>query len=467
MATSPESPTPAVQPAPRPVRRPFIPQLGLAGKLGLIIVLILFLLAVPVAMVQDVIDERADRQLSAVAEIGASWGRPQTLAGPILVVPVETTVVDKDGKTQVQARPLVILPDDLTVVIQVAPEVRARGIFEAVVYTSAVHLSGTFNPPADIAGTPLWREALLVIGLSDARGLGVDSKATWGSAALTLEPDSRGKIAGAFMTALSAPLGHVPPIAAGQSVPFTVDFGLKGSDRLLVAPFGRTTRVTMAAPWASPSFVGSYLPESHDIAADQFEASWRISYFGRGYPQTWTVWGAPHEIGDAIDGSAFGARFVQPVDAYQMTQRSAKYAELFLAFTFLVYFLFEIRGTRVSVVQYGLVGLSMCLFYLLLLSLSEVLGFGWAYAISTGAVVAQSGAYTVYVTHNAPRSAAFAGMVAAVYGYLFVLLMQETYALLGGAIGLFVLLSLLMYATRNVDWSMLSTRGAERAAHGG
>jgi inner membrane protein len=254
--------------------------------------------------------------------------------------------------------------------------------------------------------------------------------------------------------------------AAGERIPFSLSVSLAGSSGLRMMPFGRQTRLALRSTWASPSFSGAFLPESRRVGKDGFNATWNVSHYGRSFPQSWSSVQTA-SLASAINGSAFGVDFVQPVDVYQQTERSVKYGALFLVLTFVTFFLFELfQPIRVYPVQYLMVGSALCLFYVLLLSIAEQLAFGVAYLVAAGATVTLLGSYAAAVLRSKGRAAVFAGVLALLYGYLFVLLQAEDYALLLGSIGLFLILALVMLITRRVDWYGSATIPTEAPIEG-
>ncbi len=225
---------------------------------------------------------------------------------------------------------------------------------------------------------------------------------------------------------------------------------LNGADSLRISPLGDTTKVTMNSTWPSPSFVGNYLPEHREVSDSGFSAAWQVSSLGRSLPSQWTG-------KTAIKGNkqqmSFGVDFYQPVSLYRLSLRAAKYAVLFIGLTFVAYFLFEVMaGLRLHPLQYLLVGFANALFYLLLLSLAEHIGFGWAYLASSGASISLVAGYSVAILGRESRGLLMAIILAGLYSFLYMTLKAETYALLAGALGLWITLAIIMFLTRRIDW---------------
>jgi inner membrane protein len=261
-------------------------------------------------------------------------------------------------------------------------------------------------------------------------------------------------------------------------VPFSFSIQLRGSETLQFVPVGADTRVKMTSNWQHPSFIGQFLPVSRTVADSGFKAEWRVNRFARNFPQVWTDENASFPSGNYQTASysgtdvtqrtdqsyhsdsrqtanILGVSLLQPVDAYRESTRSAKYAILFLGLTFLTYFLLEVTlGAKVHAFQYLLVGLALCLFYLLLVSMSEFISFLQAYLIAAGATITLITAYTgaIVRTRRVPITLGMGSLLSLLYVYLYVLLQLEDMALLFGAIGLFIILAAVMFVTRRIDW---------------
>ena len=227
---------------------------------------------------------------------------------------------------------------------------------------------------------------------------------------------------------------------------------LNGSGGLYFSPVGEQTTVSVTADWPDPSFQGSWLPGERQGDTDGFRATWQIPFLGRNQPPAWTS-AASWANTERLSRTLFGFDLATPIDTYRMAERSVKYARLFVFLTFGVIWLVEVVGRfRVHPVQYLLIGCALCTFYLLELSLAEQLGFAVAYAIAGGAVAALVGTYAVVALRGWQRAAVVTGTVAGLYGYLYVVLTNEDYALLLGSLGVFVAVAAAMLLTRHIDW---------------
>jgi inner membrane protein len=434
----------------------------LLGVAGLVLAL-----QIPIAMIAGLVAERQGRRAEAVADVTSKWGGEQVLTGPALLIPYleRWTEPGERDATVVRTRERVatFLPEALAVRGHLTSERRARGIFSVPVYRARLAVEGRFAPPSFAAwgASPddvLWERARLALGIADARAIQEAAALSWNGEPVDFEPGAGG-LAG-VEAGMQAPLGRR---AAGEALRFSFPLVLNGSGGLRFAPFGRETRVELSADWPSPSFQGQWLPAERAVRDDGFSATWRIPYLGRNYGQAWSSDDAP---GAAIAASQFGVALHEGVDPYRMSERSVKYARLFVAWTLGVVWLIEVVGRRrVHPIQYLLMGGAVCLFFLLELSLSEHLRFGWAYALASGIVVAALAAYAAAALARRRRAAALAGIVAALYGYLYVVLRDEDYALLIGSLGLFAALAAAMFLTRRVDWYALQA-GTDAATGG-
>ncbi len=411
----------------------------------------------PMQMVQAVVSERATRRDAAVQETGSTWGGFQTLGGPVLIVPYRHVWTDRDGRAQQATARAFFLPDTLEIKAAVEPLVLRRGLFKVVVYRTHVTMAGRFIRPAVTAVRPvpfqtLWDEATISIGITDPRGIARRLTVNWMGGELPLTPGAED--VGLFTSGVQARAAGLSTLAERTPMPFTIELDVNGSRDLRFLPVGSDTSVEMTSTWAHPSFSGTPLPAFRDVRATGFTARWSVPYFSRGYPPQWTSNAMDRaQLKSAADQSSFGVSLIQPVDIYQQSERAVKYAALFIVMTFVVFFLFEIvRARLLHPIQYSFIGFAMCVFYLLLVSLSEHLGFDIAYGSASVATTALIALYSAHVLGGIVEGAAIGGGLVTLYGFLYLLLRLEDYALLAGSIGLFAMLALLMFATRRVNW---------------
>ena len=407
------------------------------------------LMLVPLAQVQSLIGERSELRYKAVASIARGWGGQQQLGGPVLAVPKRTRVQSNGGWTTLESTEIV-LPDQLDIRATLAPETRRYGIYETPVYTAEIRLGGQFLA-ADIqslAGTEatyLWDRAELRVPVGDVRGIRRVSALRVAGEDRRVGPSEGGVgNVGAIAVALD------PTSVQGDRWPFEIDLTLAGTQSIEFLPLARRTEVTAAAPWPDPSFDGSFLPAERTIDAKGFEAHWQVLDLNRPFGQHWQQ---NAERAPNLGAAAFGVALYQPASVYQQNERAGKYGVLFVALSFVAFFLFEVlKKLRVHPVQYLLVGLALTTFYVVLLALSEQVGFALAYLAAAAAVVALVGGYASAVL-RARRAGFVLGVVmAVVYALLYGLVASEQYSLLMGAFALLAVVAALMYLTRKVDW---------------
>jgi inner membrane protein len=431
----------------------------------LTLLFLLLLLLIPLAKIRGVLHERRARQGEAIRDITDAWGGQQVLAGPVLIVPYRYTFTTQRAETvngvltSVEHRETAVaeayfLPEQFDAQGELSPEVRYRGIYEAVVYKGRFTVSGHFRrpsfeewkiPPQDV----LWEEAVVSMSLTDLRGVQEGLRLTLGGRDLPLVPGSR--LPG-FPSGVQARVRD-PDLAGPETIPFSMSFSLNGSVGVRFAPVGIGNTVKVSSAWSDPSFQGAYLPVSSDIRADGFSADWAMSYYGRAYPQQWTSQKADRAGESAILGSLFGVDLLSLVDQYRNVERSIKYGSLFLLLVFTGFFLFEtLGGVRIHPFQYILVGAALCLFYLALLSLSELTAFRWAYLAGAAASTLLIALYCARVLRGGRRALVIAAELVLIYGFLYVILQLQDYSLLIGTAGLFVALGAVMFLTRKINW---------------
>ena len=443
------------------------------------ICLLIALLNIPLLMTHGVLRERRAYQAQATDEIAGIWGRAQRVTGPVLAVPyayktqvVRSKVVNGRAvqveETELATAVAYFLPEMLGVKGNVEPEVRRRGIYEAVVYTSKLDFSGTFQPDFVAAGLEPeridWDKARVLFGVSDLHG--VRSVAPFKSAnGQESSFESTDGSPDAFLS-LAAKAGGV---TAGGKLEFVMAAVLQGSERLEIAPLGKTTSVALTSPWPDPSFTGASLPVKRDVSTAGFKAEWASAHFSRGFPQAWTNRTTPDaDMARKIAAASFGVRFTQPVDGYSLAERAQKYGVLFFVLVFAVFFLFEVTSPalRIHPLQYAMVGAALALFFLGFLALSEFLSTASAYAASAGACTLLVSLYTWSFLQAGWRTLVIAGGLGGTYGYLYFVLQSQDYALLAGTAALFAALALVMFCTRRLNWYSLEMNAPAASAAG-
>jgi inner membrane protein len=433
-------------------------------------------LVVPISRVESLVQERLAQRNQVVEDIARSAGYAQTITGPFLVVPYDRTFRTWTDATNDKPRQLVeqvvpgefiFLPEQFNLSGQVELQERSRGIYKARLFGLSSDLRGEFHLEPNYGvkeavedfefGTPY-----LVMGVSDIRGIGPNLSLKWNGSAVSLEPNTfppgnpRGAMLPSVLTSgIHASLPHEKPTEQ-RVIPFEVEMDLQGTSELRVAPVGRASHVQLASNWPHPSFTGDFLPRRHTITEQGFDANWETSFFSTNLEGLTERCHASSTDAACVElaGKSFAVSFVDPVDHYLKSDRATKYAFLFVGLTFAVFFLFEVlRRMPVHPVQYGLVGLSLAVFFLLLLSLSEHVGFALAYGVSAAASVLVIGYYVVPIFGSARLAAGFAAALTTLYGLLYGILSSEDYALLTGSLVVFAVLGLAMVFTRRVNWS--------------
>lgn len=442
---------------------------SMLGKKILFLFFSAMLAMVALMMIEGLIKDRLSYQDDAKKSVANAWSGEQQVLGPMLVVPyryreVKSTWDSKAekyyNKTLVHSSVLYIIPERLSLNSQMLTEQRARGIFSFPVYTSQLSLAGEFDLTEfyrlkDAENLVSIDAPYLSISVSDMRGINNKPALTWQGRQQKFEAGSQ---------LLFSPQGiHAPlPNLAGSRAEFSFALSLRGMDTLWFTPIAKDTQVALNASWAHPNFVGQFLPIERDITDKDFKANWQISEFSSNVTQDV----ASCEEGDctSLVDNRFGVSLNTPVDIYRQSIRSAKYGLLFVGLTFISFFVFEVvKQLRIHPVQYTLVALSLSVFYLLLIALSEQLGFGWAYLLGTLACVSLLTFYVASILRNLKLGLSFGGFITLLYGLLYIILSSQDHALLLGAGLVFIALTIVMATTRHLDWYQLSELAIDKA----
>ena len=449
----------------------------------LVLLFLVVCLMIPVGMVKDLILERQAYQSEVARELTKSTSGEQTVAGPVLVVPYKQL----EGKVLTDKR-LLVLPAQLNIdgQVQVTPLKRAIYTFQS--FQSATHFTGSF-PRAQInalrakgvtIGTPY-----MSIAVTDGRGLGKSEPA---SVAGKTYAFGAGTDLKAFPDGVHALLTGLN-LADTGAIDFDVNFKINGSSRISYVPLGENTQVSLAGNWAHPKFAGSTVTQSRNVTAQGFNATWESNWFANKLNADFIAAEENGGVGiaaravqtvNAVDGISDATApatvvahpnssasldnlyrvdtdLIQTVDHYQLNERMVKYSMLFIGLTFLAFFMFEVlRQLRVHPLQYALVGVALTVFFVLLLSLSEYIGFNKAYVLAGLACVGQITFYVSHILHSMKRGVGFGLALATLYAVLFGLLQSEDVSLLLGSVGLFVVVSAVMFATRRLNWYALT-----------
>ncbi|WP_134091680.1 cell envelope integrity protein CreD [Olivibacter sp. XZL3] len=415
------------------------------------------LLLIPSSWVIDLISERQGRQREVIKEIAQSWSGIQNVVGPVLVIPYTAFQQIKDDKGNITVEGIkqyiFLMPDRLDVNADAVPQLMHRGIFDAVVYNAKVAVKGNFEELdlKKLGVEPqyvLWDKAQLLVSVSDVKGLKEIPKINLGDTIVAMEPSFSDL--SAFKSSLSSTLD------LGQKkhtqLSFSFELPLRGSEGLFLTPIGKHTHFTLAGKWKDPSFTGSYLPETRSVSDASFTSQWNIPHFNRPFPQQWVDKDGGRLL-EAESGHSCGVNFLLPVDQYQKTMRSAKYAMLIILLTFVSLLFTEfITKKFVNIVQYVLIGLAMVVYYTLLLSFSEQIGFTWAYIIASLATIGLVGAYISSILKSSRSSLLLASILSAFYLFIYVIIQLQEMALLVGSVGLFIVIASLMYVSSKISW---------------
>ena len=438
---------------------------------GITIAILVLLLLIPGSMIQNLIKERQSRSKDTIAKINDKWSRSQTLCAPLLLIPYTTTKLDKEKKVYQEEHTLYITPKELNISASITPEERHYGIYKAILYTSDIHFSGNFSELSNlkIENSVLhFDKTQIAIGITDLRGVAQNPDFKIGDKTLEASVgvvkifsvsdysgsdytskygynEYYGKSSISGKTLIVNLEGIDLQNCSAEMLNFDCTMKLNGSSSLNFIPIGQNTDVTINGEWKSPSFIGSFSPTSN-INKDNFDANWNILSFNREIPAMWS----DNSI-DNLGDNSFGVDLIKPVDHYQQNMRSAKYALMFIALTFIVFFFVEIFTKKpIQFFQYVLVGIALILFYSLLLSLSEQIGFGWAYLVASAATILLTTVYFFSLIKQKPPTIILTGIMLILYAFLYIILQIEDYALLFGSIFLFVILAVIMFVSNKI-----------------
>jgi inner membrane protein len=437
---------------------------------------LILILLIPSSWIQDVIHERQSRATQVIQEVANKWSGSQILSGPVLIIPyIIQDVVDR-GKDGVEIHERIekafFLPDQLNVDGRVNPEVLHRGIFDAVVYESSINVKSEFKKPdfATLNIDPskvLWQEAYMVFGISDVRGISDSLGFMVGKETLPAEPSNDIGITVRTTPSIPASYDSYTPVDTnGETVTskgistklnwqnedsFTgsvaINLKLKGSRRLDFVPAGKTTEVKLAGPWKDPSFDGEFVPASREVDEKGFTATWKVLHFNRPFSQQWK------NTNQTLSGADFGVKLLIPVDQYQKSMRTSKYGILVILLTFLALLMVEItQKIRIHPFQYILIGAALTIYYTLLLSFSEHVGYNLAYIIASAATILLISLYATTFLPNPKLVLLFSLLLIVFYAFIFIIILQQDFSLLIGSIGLFTIIGMLMYFSRKIRW---------------
>lgn len=423
--------------------------------------IIILTMNIPLGMIQSLIWERQSRLSKVHREIKNSWGTDQTIKGLELTVPytVVTTTTNEFTKKTTEYRTKEFahfLPEELNIEGEIKDHSVHRGIYDVTVYNSKLNVSGTF-PKIDFSKWQEdnweihWDQAFVSLGLSNTGSLEELIEIQWNDTSQMMQPGTEN--AGIIEKGISTPV-HIDEDSNYQ---FSFNLQLKGSESLNFIPLGKETNIQLNSTWPNPKFIGQFSPindkEKKIINEEGFDVSWKVLYLNRSYPQKYIT------VPSHVNSSSFGVSLFEPVDEYSKTERSTKYAMLFIALTFITFFFIQILNkVSIHAFQFIIVGLALSLFYILLISLSEHVGFDKAYLIAALGIILEIALYVKAIFKSNKLGFIMFGLLSVLYTFIFVIIQMESYSLLGGSIGLFVVLGILMYLSRNIDWKNIGSK---------
>ncbi|MCD4814724.1 cell envelope integrity protein CreD [bacterium] len=426
---------------------------GLSVGLRLfVIALLTAVLLIPSFSIHFLIQDRDNRKRSVIYETAMQWsGGMQDVTALVLTLPYKRYFKDEKGRIQHEVLFAHFLPETLDINGRMAPEIRYRGIYKVALYNADLKVKGRFVfPNIDALNLEqkqiIWEDAFVTLGMSNTKSIQEKVVLKWNDKSVVADPGVPCKDVVAsgvsFRVALNSKTYHYD---------YSFDLTHNGHEMLQFVPLGKLTHVQLEAPWGDPSFSGAFLPDTRAIKENHFQATWDIIDINRNFPQQWL--GSSQQVQE----SAFGVRLFMPVDHYQKTSRTVKYSIMFIGLTFLALFMLDVMGRAghkpIHPIQYLLIGMALVLFYTLLLSLSEHIGFGLGYLIASIGIIGLITLYTKSLLANLRHTGLISLVLSVLYAYLYTVLQLEDYALLIGSVSLFSILALVMYLTRKIDWS--------------
>lgn len=420
---------------------------SLVKKIGFLFVLAI-LLQIPVFFIKTIVDDREYSYRDMVDKLGNEWGRKQTIAGVFLTVLYDDTETYYDDKLEKEAKrrvvkKLVILPDELNVKIDLKDEVRERGIYKTIVYNGDIILSGSFPSITTSAETFLY-ELGAGLGITDTKSIMKVEEFSINGENIELESGTGLKQSG-MNTGISGTITQ--QLNQEEKIPFSVKLSIRGNEGIAILPFGKNNHFEVRSSWKAPKFYG-ILPNTKVIDENGFKAEWEVSSFVRNYKQVF----AASDFYSEIREGQVGVDLYEGVTHYRQIIRAVKYSMLFIMLSLFVVYCFEVTSKRFThYVQYGVVGFSLVLFYLVLLSMSEYFSFGLAYSIAALMVVIPNSLYIKAVTVNTKYGIGMFVFLSGIYAVLYSILKMEQYALITGTLLLVAVLYVIMYLTRRIE----------------
>ncbi|WP_298498907.1 cell envelope integrity protein CreD [uncultured Algibacter sp.] len=423
---------------------------------------LVIILLVPLSYINSLINDRAFRQKDVVNEINKKWGNDVLVYGPILKLPYKTYSETKTfnektktyfKETQTHIKYAYIFPEHLNAIVNVNSKTLKRGNFESAVFTTTMDFTGNYIP-VDLTAKGIkqedivWNDASIIIKTSNLKGIKSEVQIKLEDKAYSFETNFN-QNTNSRLDVLESALIKNEDIFQTKNTPFSFSMTFNGSRQIELIPIGKTTTMHMNSNWADPSFMGNYLPndETKSITKDGFKADWKILHINRAFSQQ-HLKSIPK-----LSQFAFGTKFMVMVDEYQKSERSAKYGFLVIGLTFLVFFLIQtLSKIHIHPFQYLMIGLALTMFYTLLVSISEHSNFLKAYVIAGTSVIVLITLYSKSILKTFKFPLFIGQSLTGLYAFIYVIIQLENYALLVGSIGLFLILAIVMFVSRKIDW---------------
>ncbi len=442
------------------------PNNSLLLKAALVGGLILTLL-IPMIFLDGLVTERKTRQDDTIAEVSNNWAGVQRLSNPYLIIPYrDTSTTDLKGKTIVITKYMAILPEENNLSGSIIPDIRKRSIYTIPLYHANLSMNGQFNLSQIEQYVALdkidFSRAKICLGISEFKGIEEAIKIKFNGNNYALLPGLPTE--SVHKNGVSAPVSLIAT-QRNEKLTYSFNVKIKGSVQLMLEPLSGNSKFSLNSTWPSPSFMGNQLPISPQVSDSGFKASWSFNQANLPFDlilpdKRIAKEHLKYKLDDSEvqsdDDLAFGVSLLQPVDSYSQTSRCIKYAILIIGLTFSLFFIIEVmQKNAFHPVQYLLAGLALCVFYTLLLSISEYLSFGYSYLLAAGATVGLIAYYAYTHFKNIKTASIFGGFMSLLYAFIFVLLTLEDTALLAGSVALFCILAAVMFITRKINWYKL------------
>lgn len=436
---------------------------------GLITAALILLLLIPTVFIQNLVKERQDRQLDVVNEVKQGWSSEQTIYGPYIYLPYTVNEKTIEGKDKLINKFVYLLPQQLNVNSHIVPELRNRSIYKVLLYRSSNKFSGQFklSIPNNLNNATIqWQNAYLCVGVTDNKGFedkvsikfnninydflsGLPIK-EYDSKMVKNNNDYRDGSSTKFeqieLNGMHTTL-NLTASDVDKTINFDMDIKLKGSEQLHFVPLAVNSKFNIHSNWKDPKFDGNTLPNKRDVNENGFSAEWVFNSSNLSFSNV------INSLSFNKNNYAFGVSMLQPTDHYAKSMRSVKYAILFIGLTFALFFIIEVMQKKpLHPIQYVLIGFALIIFFTLLLSISEFLLFDNAYIISASATIILISTYVKMHFGSFKAMLLFGIFLSFLYAFIFVLISLEDAALLVGSIGLFIILTLIMFGSKRINW---------------